>query len=121
MRGADFIPCTGYRALDAKGLPKPEELVAAVDRDVKRLEGMQSYDGGFGFWRRDSETWPYLSVHVAHALQRAKEKGFNTPPEMLQRSQQYMRTIEQHIPGWYSIESRRAIIAYSLYVRNRMG
>jgi uncharacterized protein YfaS (alpha-2-macroglobulin family) len=108
-------------AFDAKGLPKPDELVAAVDRDVKRLQGMQGYDGGFGFWRRDSETWPYLSIHVAHALQRAKEKGFNVPPEMLQRSQQYLRTIEQHIPHWYSVESRRALVAYSLYVRDRMG
>ncbi|MGH9856132.1 MAG: alpha-2-macroglobulin family protein, partial [Blastocatellia bacterium] len=101
-------------AFDAKGLPKADELVAAVDRDLKRLEGMQSPNGGFGFWRRDSETWPYLSIHVAHSLQRAKEKGFNPPPEMLERSTQYLRSIEQHIPHWYSIESRRALIAYSL-------
>src|SRR5262245_50520287 len=108
-------------AFDAKGLPKAEELVAAVDRDIKRLEGMQDPNGGFGFWRRDGETWPYLSIHVAHALERAKEKGFNTPPEMLELSKQYLRSIEQHIPHWYSAESRRAIIAYALYVRNRMG
>jgi uncharacterized protein YfaS (alpha-2-macroglobulin family) len=108
-------------AFDAKGLPKADELVAAVDRDIKRLQGMQNYDGGFGFWRRGDESWPYLSVHVAHALQRAQEKGFNTPPEMLGRSKQYLRSIEQSIPHWYSAESRRAIIAYSLYVRNRMG
>lgn len=108
-------------AFDAKGLPKPEELLAAVDRDMKRLEGMQSYNGGFGFWRRDGETWPYISIHVAHAMQRAKEKNFAVPTEMQQRSLEYLRTIEQHIPGWYSIEARRTLIAYSLYVRNRMG
>ncbi|HMB29084.1 MAG TPA: alpha-2-macroglobulin family protein, partial [Blastocatellia bacterium] len=108
-------------AFDAKGLPKADELVAAVDRDLKRLQGMQNPDGGFGFWRRDSETWPYLSIHVAHALQRAKEKGFNTPPEMLELSKGYLRGIEGHIPHWYSVESRRALVAYALYVRNRMG
>jgi uncharacterized protein YfaS (alpha-2-macroglobulin family) len=108
-------------AFDAKGLPKADELVAAVDRDMKRLQGMQNSNGGFGFWRRDSETWPYLSIHVAHALQRAKEKGFNTPPETLERSKGYLRNIEQNIPHWYSEESRRALIAYALYVRNRMG
>jgi alpha-2-macroglobulin len=108
-------------AFDAKGLPKADELVAAVDRDLKRLQGMQSPDGGFGFWRRDSETWPYLSIHVAHSLQRAKEKGFNTPPEMLELSKGYLRGIEGHIPHWYSVESRRALVAYALYVRNRMG
>jgi alpha-2-macroglobulin len=108
-------------AFDAKGLPKADELIAAVDRDLKRLQGMQSHNGGFGFWRRDSETWPYLSIHVAHSLQRAKEKGFNTPPEMLELSKGYLRSIEQHIPHWYSVESRRALVAYALYVRNRMG
>jgi uncharacterized protein YfaS (alpha-2-macroglobulin family) len=108
-------------AFDAKGLPKADDLIAAVDRDLKRLQGMQSYNGGFGFWRRDSETWPYLSIHVAHSLQRAKEKGFNTPPEMLERSKDYLRGIEGHIPRWYSAESRRALVAYALYVRNRMG
>src|SRR5262249_45060468 len=108
-------------AFDAKGLPKADDLIAAVDRDLKRLQGMQNPDGGFGFWRRDSETWPYLSIHVAHALQRAKEKGFNTPPEMLELSKGYLRGIEKHIPHWYSVESRRALVAYALYVRNRMG
>jgi len=108
-------------AFDAKGLPKADYLIAAVDRDLKRLQGMQNPNGGFGFWRRDSETWPYLSIHVAHSLQRAKEKGFNTPPEMLERSKGYLRGIEGHIPHWYSVESRRALIAYALYVRNRMG
>jgi uncharacterized protein YfaS (alpha-2-macroglobulin family) len=112
-------------AFDAKGLPKPDELIAAVDRDLKRLQGMQNPNGGFGFWRRDSETWPYLSIHVAHALQRAKEKGFNNPPEtlaqMLELSKDYLRGIEGHIPHWYSVESRRALVAYALYVRNRMG
>jgi hypothetical protein len=108
-------------AFDAKGLPKADDLIAAVDRDVKRLQGMQNPGGGFGFWRRDSETWPYLSIHVAHALQRAKEKGFKTPPEMLELSKGYLRNIEQNIPHWYSAESRRALVAYALYVRNRMG
>jgi uncharacterized protein YfaS (alpha-2-macroglobulin family) len=108
-------------AFDAKGLPKADELIAAVDRDMERLRGMQNPNGGFGFWRRDSEAWPYLSIHVAHALQRAKEKGFKTPPETLERSKGYLRNIEQNIPHWYSVESRRALVAYALYVRNRMG
>jgi uncharacterized protein YfaS (alpha-2-macroglobulin family) len=108
-------------AFDAKGLPKSEELISAVDRDIKRLQSMQNYNGGFGFWRRDGESWPFISIHAAHALQRAKEKGFDTPPEMLARSSNYLRNIEQFIPQWYGSETRRVLIAYSLYVRNRMG
>jgi alpha-2-macroglobulin len=108
-------------AFDAQGLPKADELIASVKRDMERLRGLQNGNGGFGFWRRDNDSWPYLSIHVAHTLQRAKEKGFDVPPEMLERSKGYIRNIEQHIPSWYDIETRRVLISYSLYVRNRMG
>jgi len=108
-------------AFKAKGLPEPKEMIAAVDRDLKRLESMQNDDGGFGFWRRGDEAWPYLGIHVAHALERAKEKGFEIPGPMFERSKKYLREIEQHIPAWYGAYSRRALIAYSLYVRNLMG
>jgi alpha-2-macroglobulin len=108
-------------AFDAKGLPKADELIASVKRDMERLRGLQNGDGGFGFWRRDYESWPYLSIHVAHTLQRAKEKGFDVPPEMFERSKDHIRNIERHIPSWYDIETRRVLISYSLYVRNRMA
>lgn len=108
-------------AFKAKGLPPPEELKAAVTRDLKRLEGMQNDDGGFGFWRRGEKSWPYVSIHVAHSLQRAKEKGFDVPAEMLDKSKRYLRDIEKRIPAFYGPQARRAVIAYALYVRNRMG
>lgn len=108
-------------AFDAKGLPKPEEMKAAVARDIKKLQSLQQDDGGFAFWKRNDPSWPYISIHVAHALQRAKEKGFDVPSDMLDKSKSYLRTIEQHIPAFYSIEARRALISYALYVRNRMG
>ena len=86
-------------AFEAKGLPKPAEMEAAVSRDIKRLQGLQNSDGGFAFWRRGDESWPYISIHVAHALQRAKEKRFEVPSEMLDRSKKYLREIESHIPA----------------------
>ncbi|HEU4390272.1 MAG TPA: alpha-2-macroglobulin family protein, partial [Blastocatellia bacterium] len=108
-------------AFKAQGLPPTAEIEAAVKRDVKRLSQMQNGDGGFGFWRRGDESWPYLSIHVAHALQRAKEKNFDVPQEMLDRSKNYLKNIESHYPAYYSPECRRALTAYALYVRNRMG
>ncbi len=107
-------------AFKAKNLPTPDEMKAAVARDLKRLQGMQNEDGGFGFWKRGDESWPYVSIHVAHALIRAKEKGFDVPDEMLKKSKAYLVEIEKHIPSYYSPESRRAIIAYALNVRYRM-
>jgi uncharacterized protein YfaS (alpha-2-macroglobulin family) len=101
-------------------LPTPQEIEAAVDRDLKTLQGMQNDDGGFGFWRKSDESWPYLSVHVAHALARAKQKNFAVPKEMFEESQSYLQSIETHIPKHYSENTRRAIIAYSIYVRAQM-
>lgn len=108
-------------AFKAKDMPKPEEMLKAVTRDIERLKGRQSDNGGFGFWRRDEHVWPYVSIHVAHSLQRAKEKNFPVPPEMLEKSKRYLREIERHIPASYGIDSRRALVTYALYVRNRMG
>ena len=108
-------------AFKAKDLPSPEAMEAAVNRDLKRLQGMQNSDGGFGFWQRGNESWPYLSIHVAHALARAKQKKFDVPAEMFEKSQKYLREIESHIPASYGVDSRRAIIAYALYVRAQMG
>ncbi len=108
-------------AFDKQGLPSAQELESAVVRDIKKLEGMQNSDGGFSFWKRGEKSWPYLSIHVAHALQRAQEKGFTVPKKMLDNAHNYLRNIEAHIPADYGIEARRALIAYSLYVKNRLA
>ncbi len=84
-------------AFKAKGLPPPAELTAAVDRDVKLLARLQNDDGGFPFWRRGDPSWPYVSIHVAHALQRAKEKGFAVPAQTLSRARDYLVNVERHM------------------------
>jgi len=107
-------------AFEAEGLPGPESLEASVSSDLERLSIRQNNDGGFGFWRKGDESWPYLSVHVAHAMARAHEKGYEAPQPMWNRSQRYLRNVESHIPSWYSRESKWAIRAYALNVRLRM-
>ncbi len=108
-------------AFKTKDLPSPEALEAAVKLDLKRLQGMQNEDGGFGFWKRGSSSWPYLSIHVAHALARAKQEKFDVPSTTFDKSVHYLRNIESHIPNIYTVDARRAIIAYALYVRTQMG
>lgn len=108
-------------AFKTKDLPTPQAMEAAVTRDLKRLQGMQNEDGGFGFWQRGNASWPYLSIHVAHAFARAKQEKFDVPKATFDKSQQYLRKIESHIPSHYSVEARRAIVAYALYVRAQMG
>ncbi len=108
-------------AFKVDGMPTATEIQASMDRDLQRLASLQNPSGGFGFWRQGDTEWPYLGIHVAHAIQRAKEKGYTVPVEMQTRSLQYLRTIESHIPKEYGKEARQSLIAYALYVRNRMG
>jgi uncharacterized protein YfaS (alpha-2-macroglobulin family) len=108
-------------AFKTKDLPPPEALRDSVNNDLKRLQSLQNDDGGFGFWRQGEESFPYLSVHVAHALARAKARGFEVPARTLEHCGDYLKNIETRIPARYSIESRRAIQAYALYVRELMG
>lgn len=106
-------------AFKAKGLPKQEDLEARVAKDVAKLKNLQGYDGGFGFWRPDNSN-PFVTVHVAHALQLAKLKGYPVPQDMLDRAHNYLRNIEAYL-GDYSEYTRISVISYSLYVRNQMG
>jgi uncharacterized protein YfaS (alpha-2-macroglobulin family) len=108
-------------AFNAKGLPSQSEIEATVIRDIKHLEGIQNEDGGFGFWKRGEKSWPYLSIHVAHALARARQKGFPVSASMFDKSKEYVRNIEFRIPSDYGVDVKRALIAYALYVQAQMG
>jgi uncharacterized protein YfaS (alpha-2-macroglobulin family) len=108
-------------AFQAEGLPPAKEIQAAVERDLERLRGMQNDDGGFPLWKRGEESWPYVTIHVAHALQRAREQDYRVPEEMVTRVAEYLRTLEDRFPSWYSQDVRNTLIAYSLYVRKQMG
>jgi len=107
-------------AFEAEELPSPEELEAVVAADLERLKVRQNHDGGWSFWRKGDRSWPYLTVHVAHALTRAQEKGYEVDAGVLQDARKYLARIERHIPHWYSEESKRFIRAYAVYVLHRM-
>jgi uncharacterized protein YfaS (alpha-2-macroglobulin family) len=109
------------QAFDVPGMPAPAELAAFVTTDIERLARLQNPDGGWGFWRQGERAWPYLTVHVAHALERARSKGYAVPPATLDRAQDYMKGIEAKFDSWYPVTARRPIVAYALYVRQRLG
>jgi uncharacterized protein YfaS (alpha-2-macroglobulin family) len=108
-------------AFSAEGLPSPAEMEAAVERDLERLQGLQNYDGGFPYWRRGYDSIPYNTIHVAHALQRARMMDFYVPEEMYAGVLDYLRQIEDHYPTWYDQRTRQTLSAYALYVRYLMG
>jgi uncharacterized protein YfaS (alpha-2-macroglobulin family) len=108
-------------AFKAEGLPSPAEMESAVNRDIDRLRGLQNYDGGFPYWRRGFESVPFNTIHVAHALIRAQQKGFDVPADMMSSTQVYLQNIENYYPYWYSQDTRWTLSAYALYVRNLTG
>jgi uncharacterized protein YfaS (alpha-2-macroglobulin family) len=108
-------------AFGTKDLPPPEVLRASVGADLERLRGLQNEDGGFGFWRRGEPSVPFVSAHVAHALVRARAKGFRVPDGMESGALGYLRQIGSKTPKGYAPESRRALEAYALYVRALTG
>lgn len=108
-------------AFDAEGLPPTPELEAQVASDLERLANRQHWNGGFSFWRKGDEPWPFLSIHVANAFARAKAKGYTVPTDAWDRSAAHLADIESHIPAIYSQESKWFLRAYALDVRRRMG
>lgn len=104
-------------AFDAEALPDPEEIERSMEQDIQALQAMQHYSGGFPIWRRGDRVWPYYSVHAAHALARAQQKGYQVPEGMISRSLAYLRNIQKYIPEWYDVQTRRALVSYALYVR----
>jgi alpha-2-macroglobulin len=112
-------------AFKAKEMPKPEEITASFDKDIRILQSRQRDDGSFGLWKRERERYeyPFLTVHVAHALVLAKQKGYKVPDEMLNKVKPYLKNIETHFDEWHrkSPQARWTISAYALYVRDLMG
>ncbi len=109
---------TAFRAAE---MPSPAEIEKAMTRDIARLADFQNEDGGFAVWTRGKPSIPYYSIHVTHALARAQQKGYPVPAEMLSRSLDHLRRIESYYPQWYGPQTRHALSAYALYVRDLLG
>ncbi len=112
-------------AFKSKDMPSADALNKRFARDMEMLQSRQRDDGSFGLWKRDRERYeyPFLTIHVAHALALAKAKGYKVPDEMLNKTKPYLKNVESHFDQWYrnSPEVRWTISAYALYVRDMMG
>lgn len=109
-------------AFDAEGLPDTKSLEAQVRRDIAKLVTRQRSDGGFGLWKKHERwRWPYVTLHVMHALVKAEEKGFEVPAPTKQAGLRWLKQVERHIPSHYGPAARRAIRAYALHVRHLAG
>jgi alpha-2-macroglobulin len=112
-------------AFKAKDMPTAAQLESYFKRDIQILQSRQRNDGSFGLWKRDKERYeyPFLTIHVAHALALAKAKGYKVPDEMIEKTKPYIKNVESHFDEWYkdSPQVKWTISAYALYVRDMMG
>ncbi|MES0361174.1 MAG: alpha-2-macroglobulin family protein, partial [Anaerolineales bacterium] len=108
-------------AFSGEGLPSPEQMEAAVVRDILELEVLQNYDGGFPYWRRGQDSIPFNTIHAAHALQKARQMDFAVPEAMWNSVLEYLRYIEDYYPSYYGKRTRQTLSAYALYTRHLMG
>ena len=105
-------------AFEAEGLPSPDALDAVVRRDIAELSSLQNGDGGFGWWSRNQDSYPYPSIQAMHALVIAKNNGFDVRSRVMEDGRWYLQTIERRIPPWYSQRIKDMLLAYALHVRS---
>jgi len=96
-------------------------LDQALQADIAALVKLQNVDGGFGYWHRGERSSPYLSVHVAHALARARLADVAVPDETVQLLNRYLETIDRQFEDFYSEQTKHAISVYALWVQNLLG
>lgn len=109
-------------AFNADGLPDAKTIESRMAEDLKSLMRLQNADGGWEYWRRDDKSIPYVSLHVTHALVRARLSGYSVDENTLTRAIGYLRDIESKCRALkYGPEITRSCVAYALYVRHLNG
>lgn len=90
-----FLPRLAlYRAISKLGLPDTlgleSELPGLVTRSIQRLYRGQNWDGGWGWWFRDT-TNPEITAYALFGLAEAREAGFAVDDYVLERASQFLR------------------------------
>jgi hypothetical protein len=89
-----------------------------IKEDIKKLQQQES-GGGYAYWKGMTPS-PYLSVHVTHAMLRAREAGWQVADHSLKRNLQYLANIQRHMEK-YPQRSKDEIQAYALQVSALAG
>ncbi|MFA5508359.1 MAG: Ig-like domain-containing protein, partial [Vulcanimicrobiota bacterium] len=106
-------------AFNPTAMPSSADIEARMKSDLLHLERLQNYDGGFEYWRRDEDSVPFITVHVMHALARAKVEGYAVNDNTISQGLSYLRDIESKCRAKnYGDYTTRTITAYAVYVRN---
>ncbi|MBV71030.1 MAG: hypothetical protein CMH52_06725, partial [Myxococcales bacterium] len=108
-------------AFNTDTLPSADTLAVTMATNFKWLASRQAADGGIPFWRPGGRTWPFLTVHVAHAVAMAQTKGYQVPSTLRKKLLRYLSRIDAHMPSQYKAQTRQVIKSYALYVLHLLG
>jgi len=89
----------------------PAGLVQAA---IRRLQTMQTGQGGYAFWPGDTEPDPWVSAYVCHFLLEAQLAGHTIPERMLESAFYYLESLANPEAGSSAQKIEQA--AYALYV-----
>ncbi len=106
------------RAFNSDEVPTPEKIKTHLAADLLHLTRLQNSDGGWQYWRREERSVPFVTLHVSHALVRAKLEGYEVNENTPSRALDYLRQIQEKCHALrYSESTTRSLTAYALYVR----
>ncbi|MBW1712995.1 MAG: hypothetical protein JRJ59_07600, partial [Deltaproteobacteria bacterium] len=109
-----IMPLAALRDLiEQGGIPgvKVEETDKYLKTGLERLIGMQTADGGFGYWPGYVRSHPWGSLYAAAALTVARENGLSVPDKSLEKALNYLKRTLKRGPR---SETYRAFVAYVL-------
>jgi alpha-2-macroglobulin len=108
-------------AFNVPSMPSKSKLQNIVNTSIKKFQNNQKTDGSFGFWTSTSETHIYLSIHVAHCLQRAKDQGYDIPSNLIEKSKAFLVDVDSHCKQQKMGEySRYSLQLFAIYVLTLM-
>ncbi len=74
---------------------RAEEAEKIVTDGIARLFRHQQADGGWGYWRSEHRSSPWVSAHVGLVLTLAQEMGYPLPEKKMQRLRNYLAAQER--------------------------
>jgi uncharacterized protein YfaS (alpha-2-macroglobulin family) len=106
------------RAMDPGAFDK-DNPAAMVLSAIRRITGMQLYNGGFSMWPGGEEPQPWMSLYAAHFLVEAVAAGYPVDKMVLQEALRYATDTWREAK--LDTAEGQKIAAYALYVQARAG
>lgn len=103
------------KALRDLGRPDPEleaQIADIASQSVARLNRMQHYDGGFGWWEQDDSA-PWTTALVLEGLARSEKAGYAVPVTMRKKALEWAKKYLARAPDPKALNQDDVYLAYA--------